>query len=263
MPWMRNDTLLSCLQNSQVLKNKSGTQYSRILISPTSKLSRINTSEEIKTRNATLRWLNCAASELHWPHIHSKCCHDHSHVPVSSAQAAQGPGSCLSCWVLHLVVPYHVEWQWQQLVVEKSGCLALKSDSVLWEWFTAELRCSVSSSRPVWGNVALLRPQGDALLMPMHDPGLHGCSRMASAHVWTHCRGNLCLTNSKKLCGMLKVATHARLSFSALLSRKDIFLVRILLVFYNLSLAVSLSNIIWPPLKVSWMINGVCGKSSA
>lgn len=43
---------------------------------------------------------------------------------------------------------------------------------------------------------------------------------------------------------MLKVATHARLSFSALLSRKDIFLVRILLVFYNLFLAVSLSNII-------------------
>lgn len=125
MPWMRNDTLLSCLQNSQVLKNKSGTQYSRILISPTSKLSRINTSEEIKTRNATLRWLNCAASELHWPHSHSKCCHDHFHVPVSSAQAAQGPGSCLSCWVLHLVVPYHVEWQWKQLVVENQDA---------WHW---------------------------------------------------------------------------------------------------------------------------------
>lgn len=45
-------------------------------------------------------------------------------------------------------------------------------------------------------------------------------------------------------------------------NEKNPFLETISLAFYNLSLAIGLNNIVWPPLQVSQMVNGVHGKSS-
>lgn len=103
-------------------------------------------------------------------------------------------------------------------------------------------------------------------LLPWPSPLQHqSCHWKCLCDMWMQCRGsNAGVTHilqiKRKIVWYIETYAYTELFFST--KEKNPFLEWISPVFYNLSLAISLNNVVWPPLQVSWMVNGVHGKSS-
>lgn len=117
-----------------------------------------------------------------------------------------------------------------------------------------------------WRNGGIIWQQ--KRLLPWPSPlQHHSCHWKYLCDTWMQCRGsNAGVTRILQLRRKIEwynrdLCTHW-IIFLYFTKEKNPFLERISLVFYNLSSAISLNNVIWPPLQVSQMVNGVHGKSS-